>query len=116
MKKFIYTATAFAPALAFAQGANLSGIQSLVVQIGQIIARIIPIMFALAIVFFFWGLVQFLRASGDPKAQDAAKGQMIWGVIAIAVMVSIYGLVAWLQTTLGVTGGGSVILPEVPGL
>ena len=35
---------------------------------------------------------------------------MLWGIIAIAVMVSIFGIIAWLQSTLGVQTG-SVILP-----
>lgn len=116
MKKVIYAALSFAPALAFAQGANLSGISSLVSQFGGILAKIIPIMFALAIIYFFWGLVVFLRAAGDPKAQEAGKSQMIWGVIAIAVMVSIYGLVTWLQQSFGIQQGGSVSIPTVPGL
>ncbi len=115
MKKFIYTALAFAPTLAFAQ-ANLGGISNLVTQIGQIVAKIIPIMFALAIIYFFWGLVKYIQSAGDPKAADAGKSIMIYGVIAIAVMVSIYGLVAWLQGTLGINPGGSVVLPTVPGL
>ncbi len=114
MKKFIYSALAFAPVLAFAQ--NLGGVTSLVTQIGGIVARIIPIIFALAIIYFFWGLVVFLRAAGDPKAQEAGRNQMIWGVIAIAVMLSIYGLVYWLQTTLGISNVNTVNLPTVPGL
>jgi heme/copper-type cytochrome/quinol oxidase subunit 4 len=115
MKKFIsYGVLAFLPA--FALAADLSGINSLVVQVGRIIALLIPIMFALAIVYFFWGLVVFLRAAGDPKAQEAGRNQMIWGVIAIAVMVSVYGLVNWLRSTLGIGGETSIPLPSVPGL
>lgn len=106
---------AFAPTLAFGQG-NFSGIDNLVQQFGRIVARVIPIMFALAIIYFFWGLIKFIRAAGDPKAAAEGKGIMIYGVIAIAVMVSIYGLVAWLQSNLGINAGGSVILPIVPGL
>jgi hypothetical protein len=115
MKKFIsYGVLASLPAMALA--ADLSGINSLVVQAGRIVAQLIPIMFALAIVWFFWGLVTFLRNAGDEKAQQAAKGQMIWGVVAIAVMVSIYGLVNWLRSTLGIGAETSIPLPTVPGL
>lgn len=112
MKRFIYTALSFSPVLAFAQ--NLSGISNLVTQIGQIIAKLIPVLFALAIVYFFWGVIQYIRSAGDPKKADEGKSIMIYGIIGIAVMVSIYGLVAWLQGILGVSGGGSVQLPTVP--
>jgi hypothetical protein len=116
MKKFIYAALSFAPALAFAQQANLSGLSNLVSQIGQIIGKLIPILFALALVYFFWGLIQYIRGAGDPKKAAEGKSIMIWGVIAIAVMVSVYGLIAWLQSTLGLQTGGSITLPTVPGL
>ena len=115
MKKIVYAALAFAPVLAFAQ-ANLNGISNLVTQAGQIVAKVIPIMFAIAIIYFFWGLIQFIRGAGDPKARAEGRGIMIYGVIAIAVMISIYGLVFWLQNTLGVGNQTSLPLPTVPGL
>lgn len=116
MKKFIYAAMAFSPVLAFAQQGNLSNLSNLITQFGQIIAKIIPIMFALAIIYFFWGVIKFIRAAGDPKAAAEGKSIMIYGVIAIAVMISLYGLVAWLTSSLGITPGGTVILPTVPGI
>ena len=116
MKKFIYAVMAFGPVLAFAQGANLGGISQLVTQFGQILAKIIPIMFALAIIYFFWGLIKYIQGAGDPKQAAEGKSIMIWGVIAIAVMISIYGLVAWLQSSLGISGTTSLPLPTVPGL
>jgi hypothetical protein len=112
MKKVIYGALAFSPVLAFAQ--NLGNVQTLVNQIGGIIRSIIPIMFALAIIYFFWGMIKFIRSAGDPKAAAEGRSIMIYGVIAIAVMVSIYGLVGWLQTTLGVTAPTTINLPTVP--
>ncbi len=117
MKRFIYTAASFLPTLAFAQAqANLTGISSLVSQIGRIIGQVIPIVFALAIVYFFWGVATYIRSAGDPKLQESGRSMMIYGIIGIAVMASVYGLVAWLQGTLGVNAGGTVVLPTVPGL
>ena len=116
MKKFVYVIMSFAPALALAQGADLGGISTLVTQLGGIVAKVIPIMFALAIIYFFWGLIQFIRAAGDPKKAAEGKSIMIYGVIAIAVMVSIYGLIAWLQSSFGVGTQTSLPLPTVPGL
>ena len=108
---------AFSPVLALAQTpANLGNLSNLVTQIGGIIAKIIPVMFALAIIYFFWGLIKFIRSAGDPAEASKGKSIMIYGVIAIAVMVSIYGLVAWLQGTLGVSSTTTIPLPTVPGL
>lgn len=118
MKKFIYTALSFAPAVAFAQGAGIQtgNLQAILTFIGTVVRQLIPIIFGLAIVYFFWGLAKYVRSAGDAKAAAEGKSIMIYGVIAIAVMVSIYGLVAWLQNLFGVTAGGAVVLPVVPGL
>src|SRR3989344_3291597 len=114
MKKFIYAVLAFAPVLAFAQ--NLDNVSRLVDSVSSIVGQVIPIMFALAIIYFFWGLIKFIRSAGDPNAAAEGKGIMIYGVIAIAIMVSIYGLVAWLQGSFGVGTQTSLPLPTVPGL
>ena len=106
----------FFPVLAFAADQNLTGVTALVQSIGRIVGQIIPVMFGLAILFFFWGLIQFIRAAGDPEKAKEGKSIMIYGVIAIAVMVSIYGLVAWLRGTLGVGTETNLPIPTVTGL
>lgn len=116
MKKFIYTAMSFAPALAMAQTFDGQYFVDIVNVIGDIVALLIPIIFALAIVYFFWGLAKYVRSAGDPKAAAEGKSIMIWGLLAIAVMASLYGLINWLQGIFNVSGDGTVNLPEVPGL
>lgn len=117
MKKIIYGALAFTPALAFAQG--LTNITTLIQAAVHIISILIPAAFALAILFFFYGIAKYILAAGDPEKAKEGKSIMIYGVIAIAVMASVYGLVAWLQTAFGVTNatitGGTVTPPTVSG-
>ena len=119
MKKIIYVLVSsgilFAPVIAFG-AVNFSVLLDLETQGGQIIAKVIPIVFALAIIYFFWGIVQFIRGAGDPKKAAEGKSIMIYGIIAIAVMVSVYGLVTWLQDTLGLSNTATIVLPTVPGL
>lgn len=114
MKKLVYASLAFAPVMALA--ADFSGLTAIIDFIATTVKRLIPIFFALAIIYFFWGLIVFLRAAGDPKAQEAGRNQMIWGVITIAVMISVYGLALWLQTLFGVSNVSSLPIPVVSGL
>jgi len=61
---------------------------------------IIPMLFALATLFFLWGVLQFIRTSDSTKRKEAQK--TIWaGLIGLFVMVSLWGIIAILGTTLG---------------
>jgi len=104
------------PAFAFAQGAGFQfgNIQNGITTIGNIINILLPIVVALALLFFFWGLAKFILASGDEDAKDEGKRIMIWGVIALFVMASVWGLVAFVGSLVGVQQGQS--LQNVPGV
>lgn len=101
MKKVIYTAIYFAPMLAFAQGTGQLG--PLLTQIRSLLNQVVPVLLALAVIYFFWGLIQFLRGAGDPKAHELGKTHMIYGIIAIFLMVSVFGLVNYLTGTLNLS-------------
>jgi len=71
---------------------------------------VIPLIFAVAIVMFIWGVVQFFILNSDEEAKRAQGKQfMIWGVIALAVMLSVWGLVAILGATFGLNKGASAL-------
>jgi hypothetical protein len=113
MKKALLGSLYFIPMLAFAQ-TPLGNIVTLVTEFGRIVRLLGPIVFSLAIIYFFWGIAKYVLAAGDPKAAAEGRSIMIWGVIAIAVMASIYGLVLWLQSTLGVQNTTTPIMPTLP--
>jgi hypothetical protein len=72
---------------------------------------IIPLMFALAVVFFIWGAIKFFIINADEEAKrEQGKQFMIWGIVALAVMLSVWGLVNILGVTFGISSSG---LPHV---
>ncbi len=85
------------PAVANAQLGNL---EELVNSFGNIIELLIPIVGAIALLYFFWGLAKFILASGDEEERGKGKHIMIWGIVALFVIVSVWGLVRWLQEAL----------------
>ncbi|KKS57873.1 MAG: hypothetical protein UV23_C0021G0006 [Candidatus Nomurabacteria bacterium GW2011_GWF1_42_40] len=94
---------------------DLSGdpkFQDLLCYVTRIINdAVIPLIFALAVVMFVWGAVKFFIINADEEAKRAQGRQfMIWGIIALAVMVSIWGLVSILGNTFGI---GTSVLPQV---
>lgn len=124
MKKFIYAAMSFAPILALAQapvgggtGGNIDPTGAVAGLGGKIIilinTTIIPILFAVAVVYFLYGLVKFIMGAGDEDKVKEGKGIMIWGIIALLVMVSVYGILAFLSSSIGLDRAGSITLPKV---
>ncbi|MBI2631092.1 hypothetical protein HYW73_02650 [Candidatus Nomurabacteria bacterium] len=72
---------------------------------------IIPLIFAVAILMFIWGAVKFFIINSDEEAKrEQGKQFMIWGIIALTVMTTVWGLVALLGGTFGIGGD---ILPQV---
>lgn len=74
-------------------------------------SSIIPLIFSLAVVMFVWGMVKFFIINADEEAKRTqGKEFMIWGIVALAVMISVWGLVNILGITFGIDGS---ILPQV---
>ena len=69
---------------------------------------VIGVFITLAIVVFFWGLIKYLWSMGTEDAHEGLK-IMFWGVIAIFVMVSIWGIIRLLQSTFKVTSTDPIV-------
>lgn len=112
MKKVILAALTFAPAVAFAQG--LGNLETLLRSIGRLIDIALPIVVAIGLLTFFWGLVKFIFAGEEAKKEG--QHLMIWGLVALFVMVSVWGLVRFIGVAVGVGQGDTIIVPKVPGI
>jgi len=81
------------PGVASAQGVGIGGLLGLLNQAQDLINRLIPFVIALTVLFFLWGLFRYIMAGGDADKRKEAQGAMIWGIITLFVMVSVWGLV-----------------------
>ena len=106
MKKFLHYAAgigsgALAPlSVAFAAPRNL---QALVMQVIDLFNAGTVVLFSLAILAFFWSVARNMWGY-DPSNADQKKRltqTLTWGVLIIFGMVSILGIIAILQQTLG---------------
>ena len=107
------------PVLAFAQNAgapdlsNNSGLGGLLKFVGDLIATLIPLIIGVAVLLFLYGVLKYVTAGGDPEKRTEARNTMIWGIIAIFVMVSVWGLVNVLTSTFNLD---SETVPSGPGI
>lgn len=88
------------PFVTFAQGTTTNGLQRLVAQIGALIQAAVPLVIGLAILLFLWGIFKLYFL--DPSEENRKEGRklIVWGLIAIVVMVSVWGLVKILQSAI----------------
>ena len=68
------------------------------VALSGVINPLIYILSALTVLVFIWGIIKFMR-SDDSKEKEEGKKYMFWGIIAIFVMFSMWGLVALIQNS-----------------
>jgi hypothetical protein len=67
----------------------------------SIFQLIIPIIFFLALLYFFWGVVEYLYyASSDAKEIDDARTKIWWGIVGLFVMTSVFGIILFVKKTL----------------
>ena len=123
MKKIIVAVVlGLSPIIAMAQGVptpgspSLTNINTLVTSIGGIVKLLIPMMFAIAILVFFYGVVKYILAAGEEDSKATGRRIMIGGIIALFVIASVWGLVAFLGSATGIGQGGSITPPGVTGI
>ncbi len=68
----------------------------------QIIAPIILLLFVLSLAMFFWGIVDYIRGSGNEEVRKTGREHMMWGIIGIFIMVSAWAIIKILLTSIGV--------------
>ncbi|MAZ67202.1 hypothetical protein CL652_00300 [bacterium] len=67
--------------------------------VSDIVNGLIPIVLALTVLIFFWGLAMYLWDSGNSEKKGQGIHIMVMGVVALFVMVSIWGIIGVLQQT-----------------
>ena len=105
MKKEIITSsliTLCMPWVIFAQ--DLDGTQRLLNAVLRAGTLLIGIAIVLAFLFFVWGIAEFIRKADDASSREEGKKRMIWGVIALTVLATIWGIVRWIQGEFGLSG------------
>lgn len=76
-----------------------------------LVKSIVPLLFTLATVGFIWGIIQYFLNPDNEEKRKEGKNFMVWGLIALFVMVSMWGLVSVLSNTFQT---GNVVIPQLP--
>jgi len=82
-------------------------------RVGQFLNAIIPVLIALGVVYFVWGVITYVISS-DEEAKKAGRNRIIFGIIGLAVIIGLWGLVNLLRNTLLLNNSTKIELPTVP--
>lgn len=88
---------------------NLTDIINMFIDIGL---RVIPFLGAVAFLVFVLGVARFIKASGNEKQIKESKNFLIWGIVGLFVLVTIWGIIAFLRSEFGF-GGGEPLIPQI---
>ena len=69
----------------------------------MIINPLIGLLFALAIVYFLYGVFEFLSNQENEEKKTTGKSHMIWGIIGITIMMGVWTILGIVLATLGIS-------------
>lgn len=101
-------------------GPSCSGINTFAKFVGciqnVILQPLVFLLFAVAIVYFLYGVLTYIREGGDEDTRRAGRDMMVYGIIAIAVMLSVIGLVSVLVNSFNFNQGATLNnqIPSLP--
>ena len=73
----------------------------------------VKIVFTLGLFFFLWGFIEFLWKLKDGQVDPDGKSHMIYGLVGMLVMVSVYGIIALVMNTFGIDPGTATDISRI---
>ena len=69
-----------------------SGLGAVILKLQYLLNLVIPTLIALGVVYFIWGVVQYVIGDSE-EAKKKGRDHMIFGIIGLAVIIGLWGLV-----------------------
>lgn len=68
----------------------------------MILNPLIMLLFAVAFVVFFYGVLEFIMNAENDEKRTTGKSHMIWGTIGMFIMASVFGIMTILMDSFGI--------------
>lgn len=67
-----------------------------------ILNPVIVLLFTLALVVFIFGVMQYLLNPVNDEERERGQSHILWGIVGMAIMVSVWGIMTIIVNTLGI--------------
>lgn len=105
---------ALLPLVTLAQNFSGSYFEDIADTFNSVVGILLPAFIGLAIIGFAYGLFVYLWGGAEEK--EKGKNIMIWGTLAVVILLSIYGIANLLQRITDATGTVDNVPTTLPGL
>jgi len=82
----------------------------------EIINPLIVLLFTVALILFIFGMYNFFANRDNSEDLDTGKRHMVWGIVGMAIMVSVFGIMNFITSSLGVKNVNPETSGDVSGL
>jgi len=97
----VYAASIGDPGTSLA-GSTVGDYKTLLSSIAtNILDPLIGLMAVIALLYFLWGVLQFIRNAESSEERKKGGQHILWGVIGLFIMISAYGIINLILGTLG---------------
>lgn len=90
----------------------MNGLQGVLDIVGNLINQATPIVVALALLYFFWGLATYILNQANKDKQKEGRNVMIQGILALFIMVSVWGIINVVRDTFNLNDN-SIDVPAI---
>ena len=79
---------------------NPTNFTDLAGKLGEVANLIIPFLIGIAFVSILWGIAKYVRSAGDTENVAEGRRVVIWGIIALFLMLTFWGFVTVVKQSL----------------
>lgn len=94
-----------------------ANVDSFVSNVNKLIINpLILLLFALAVVYFLYGIFEFISNQENEEKKTTGKNHMIWGIVGIVIMMGVFTILNMIMNTFNIKDinpeTGKVELPD----
>jgi uncharacterized membrane protein YidH (DUF202 family) len=82
-----------------------ASVDSFISNVNQLIINpLIILLFALAVVYFLYGVFEFISNGDNEEKKTTGKSHMVWGIVGIVIMMGVFTILNMIMNTFNIEG------------
>ncbi len=65
----------------------------------KVLNPLIVLMFGLAVIYFLWGILQYIQNSQSESERKKGAQHILWSIVGMVIMMGVYSILQMVKTT-----------------